>query len=748
MMSESSSMELKSHPDDVITRINELRRLLHQANYEYYILDAPTLPDGIYDQLYRQLQQLELKHPALISPDSPTQRVGEHPAAQFITIRHSIPLYSLDNAFNRAELEAWEQRWFNMIFSPAATRRILGLSPLAKFKKHELLSEGVRVQSSERGISEVIPKTSYIQDFTNDYVCELKIDGAAIALTYENGRFVRGATRGDGLMGEDISQNIKTIRSIPLQLQRNNLPPMVEVRGEVFLPTQVFVQINQERVQSGEPSFANPRNAAAGTLRQLDPRIVAHRQLDFFAYTLHFQTETGTVLQQYTHPDLSPSFTSQSNSLDLLKQMGFKVNPNQKLCHGLEEVLDYYQFWDTQRHRLPYETDGVVVKINSFQLQQELGFTQKSPRWAIALKYPAEEMTTVVEAIKVKVGRTGAMTPLAELRPVSVAGTTVSRATLHNGDHIVELDVRLGDTVIIRKAGEIIPEIVRVLLDLRPEGTLPFAMPAECPECGTAAERNENEAILRCPNGDCPAIVRGSIIHWASRPAMDIHGLGEKLVQKLMNAGLLRSVVDLYRLTPDQISKLEGLGKKSAEKLTEAIAQSKQQPWSRVLYSLGIRHVGKGNATILTSAFPTSDALAYAPLEEIAAIEGIGPEIAQAVKDWYRNGNNQFLLTQLQQAGLQLQVHPTSGITISKPKLHGKTFVLTGTLPTLKREEAKTLIEQAGGKVMERVNQKTDFLVMGENAGSKLEKALRFNIPQLTEESLLALLSPSPSVSQ
>ncbi|MEW5859257.1 MAG: NAD-dependent DNA ligase LigA [Cyanobacteriota bacterium] len=667
-------------------RVQELRQLLHKASYAYYVLDAPIMEDAIYDRLYRELQDLEAQYPELVTPDSITQRVGEKPATQFSSVRHNIPLYSLENAFNIQEFAKWQERW-------------------------------------RRQVPE-------LDSF--EYVCELKIDGSAIALTYENGILVRGTTRGDGITGEDITQNVRTIRAIPLRLNLENPPTHVEVRGEAFLGLDVFQQINQERQQAGDQLFANPRNAAAGTLRQLDSRIVAKRRLDFFAYTLQIPGKHDAEVAR-----------TQWESLELLHQMGFKVNPNRKLCHSLEDVRDYYDDWNTGRLNLPYMTDGVVVKLNSIPLQEQLGFTQKFPRWAIALKYAAEEAPTRVENISVNVGRTGALTPLAELQPVQLAGTTVQRATLHNIDYVRSLDIRIGDTVIIHKAGEIIPEVVRVLPELRPEGTQPFQMPTCCPVCNQPVVKPVDEAVTRCVNASCPAILKGALVHWASRNAMDINGMGEKLMHQLVDKGVVNSVADLYDLTADRLASLERMGKKLAQKLVDAIAHSKTQPWSRVLYGLGIRHVGSVNAQTLTQKFTTVEHLATASAANIEAVYGIGPEIAQAVYDWFQVPANQTLIDRLKVAGLQLaaDIETPSAESRSVPSpLQGKTFVITGTLPTLKRDEAKALIEKAGGKVTGSVSAKTDYLLVGEDAGSKLEKAEALGITQLSEAELLEMV--------
>ncbi|MFN6219628.1 MAG: NAD-dependent DNA ligase LigA [Aphanizomenon sp.] len=673
-----------------VKRIEELRRLLQQASYAYYVLDAPTMEDTVYDRLYRELQELETKNPELITHDSPTQRIGERPATHFTSIRHNIPLYSLENAFNIEELQNWDQRW----------------------RRHSL---------TQYNSGEI------------EYVSELKIDGAALALTYENGVLTRGATRGDGVTGEDITQNVRTIRSIPLRLNFNDLENIakVEVRGEVFLPLQVFKEINEKRQKAGEQVFANPRNAVAGTLRQLDSRIVAQRQLDFFAYTLHI---TGL--------DDSSIANTQWQALELLQKMGFRVDTNHKLCHSIAEIAEYYQYWDTERLNSPYMTDGVVVKLNTFRLQEQLGFTQRFPRWAIALKYPAEEAPTRVEKITVNVGRTGALTPLAEMLPVQLAGTTVSRATLHNSDRIELLDIRIGDTVIVRKAGEIIPEVVRVIKELRPSDTHPFIMPSHCPVCGQLVVRETGEAVTRCVNASCPAILKGEIEHWASRDALDIKGVGEKLVYQLVDKKLIHSVADLYELTKEQLCVLERMGEKSAEKLIKAIAQSKNQPWSRVLYGLGIRHVGSVNAQLLTEKFTTVEELTAARQSDIAGVYGIGAEIAQSVYQWLRTPANQSLISRLQGIGLQLaNSAEAQAVGEINQKFAGKTFVVTGTLPTLKREEAKALIQKSGGKITESVSKKTDFLVVGADAGSKLDKAQNLGISQLTEAQLLAMLA-------
>ncbi|QQE66594.1 DNA ligase (NAD(+)) LigA [Leptolyngbya sp. BL0902] len=660
-------------------RIGDLRRQLQTASYAYYVLDDPTMPDEVYDRLYRELQDLETAHPHLITADSPTQRVGEKPATQFTSVQHNIPLYSLENAFDLAEFRAWEDRW--------------------------------RRQAPEVGKAA--------------YVAELKIDGNALALTYENGILTRAATRGDGVSGEEITQNVKTIRSVPLRLQLENPPPVVEVRGEAFLPLDVFEQINQERLSRDEAPFANPRNAAAGTLRQLDSKIVAQRKLDFFAYTLHgLEAESETQWQ----------------ALDLLQRLGFRVNPNRQLCQSETEVQAYYDRWATERATLPYMTDGVVVKLNDIALQERLGFTQKFPRWAVAMKYPAEEVPTVLESVSFQVGRTGAVTPVAELRPVSLAGTTVARATLHNAERLAELGIHQGDTVIVRKAGEIIPEVVRVMAELRPATATPVTMPTHCPECASELVKPDEEAVTRCINSACPAIVQGAIIHWARRDALDIEGLGEKWVKQFVERGLVQSVADLYDLTTEKLLPLDRMGPQLAEKLVNAIAASKTRPWAAVLYGLGIRHVGTVNAKTLTQAFSSVEALAAADTEAISAVHTIGPEIAQSVADWFHLPENRVLIERLQRAGLQLAAEDSAPESAPGP-LAGKTFVLTGTLPSLSRTEAAAKIEAAGGKVTSSVSKATDYVVAGEKAGSKLEKAEKLGISVLSEVDLLGLLN-------
>jgi DNA ligase (NAD+) len=668
---------------EIRTRTQQLREKLQSAGYAYYVLDNPVMEDAVYDRLYRELQDLESQYPELVTVDSPTQRVGERPASGFVSVKHNISLYSLENAFDMAEFAKWEAGW----------QRNMGSKESA------------------------------------EYICELKIDGSAIALTYEHGYLVRGATRGDGDTGEDITQNIKTIRSIPLKLNIENPPPIVEVRGEAFLPIAVFDRLNQERAQAGEQLLANPRNAAAGALRQLDPKLVAQRQLDFYAYTLQIPTTTPqTELQSHLE------------SLEMLERMGFKVNPHRQLCVDAVQVGAYYDRWNTDRLNLPYMTDGVVVKINDFALQQELGFTNKFPRWAVALKYPAEEAPTRVLDISVNVGRTGAITPLAHLEPVQLGGTTVQRATLHNGDLIDQLDIRIGDTVIVCKAGEIIPKVVRVLTDLRPPGTSAFKMPSNCPVCDAIVTKSVSEAVLRCHNPSCAAILKGALVHWVSRDALDINGVGEKLIEQLVDRQLVNSVADLYELTVAKLMTLERMGEKSASKTIEGIASSKSRPWSRVLYGLGIRQIGNNGANILSERFPSIELLCQAAISDLEGVRDVGFETAQSVSNWLKQPENIALVDRLKAMGLQFErsVEISSSSNLSDIFAE-KTFVITGTLPTLKRDEARDLIQSHGGKVSDSISAKTDYLVVGEKAGSKLAKAEKLGVKAISESELIGL---------
>ena len=677
---------------DQSERATELRNLLNKAAHAYYVLDTPTMEDAVYDRLYRELLELEQSTPSLKTADSPTQRVGGAPAEGFTSVEHRIGLLSLDNAFNRDDLNAWNERLLRAIDRP------LG-SPL-------------------------------------DLVSELKIDGNALALSYRNGVLERAATRGDGKRGEEITANVRTISAIPLRLQLDNPPEWVEVRGEAFIPDNTFAEINAERESRGEALFANPRNACAGTLRQLDPKVVAARRLDFFAYTLHLPAQM-----------LPPS---QWDALTWLENGGFRVNPNRALCANLAEINRFSDHWEQGRHDLPYATDGVVVKLNNLVLQDEAGFTQKSPRWAIALKFPAEEAPSRLLRIVVQVGRTGVITPVAEFEPVALAGTNVSRATLHNADRIAELDLHLGDTIVVRKAGEIIPEVVRVLPELRPSSATPVQLPEHCPECGSSLVREGDEAATRCVNSSCPAILRGGLRHWVSKGALDVDGLGSKLIEQLVDQGLVSSIADLYRLDAALLGSLDRMGERSANNLIEALRLSRQRSWARQLYGLGIHHIGEVSAKAITAEFPDANSLMEAACnapDSITAIFGVGTELAQSLQQWFSNPANQQLLSDLRSQGFRFALDVNDqghvGAAASEQHLKGLTFVLTGTLPTLSRSEAKERIEACGGKVTGSVSKKTDYLVAGEDAGSKLTKATTLGITILDEAALHDLLKKS-----
>jgi DNA ligase (NAD+) len=695
---------------DPALRAGELRRLLNGAAHAYYVLDAPLMEDPVYDRLYRELLDLETAHPELRSPDSPTQRVGGAPATGFRSVEHRIGLLSLDNAFSIEELEAWYGRL-------------------------------LKVLDREAGAGAPLPELPL--------VAELKIDGNALALSYEHGVLVRAATRGDGERGEEITANVRTIASVPLRLRLQTPPAWLEVRGEALIPDGTFAAINAERAERGEALFANPRNACAGTLRQLDPRVVAARRLDFFAYTLHLPDEWAGAAGGDAPSADPPRPTSQWESLQWLAAAGFKVNPNAQLCPNLNAVEAFFEHWDQGRRALPYATDGVVVKLDDLRLQADAGFTQKAPRWAIALKYPAEEAPSKLLRLACQVGRTGVVTPVAEFEPVPLAGTTVSRATLHNADRLAELDLHAGDTIVVRKAGEIIPEVVRVLTELRPAGAMPLQLPHSCPECGSELVREEGEAATRCVNSSCPAILRGSLRHWVSKGALDVDGLGSKLIEQLVDRGLVRSIADLYRLDGALLASLERMGETSAANLVAALEASKAQPWHRQLYGLGIHHVGEVNAKALARAFGSAADLATATEgtpDAITAIHGIGGEITQSLQQWFATPANQRLLEELKGLGFSLaasaaeQAEAAERASGSGAHLAGLTFVLTGTLPSLSRSQAQELIEAAGGKVSGSVSKKTSYVVAGAEAGSKLAKAESLGVAVLDESGLRELL--------
>jgi DNA ligase (NAD+) len=698
-------------------RAAELRQLLNRAAHAYYVQDAPLMEDPVYDRLLRELQELEAAHPELLTADSPTQRIGGAPAEGFTSVAHRIGLLSLDNAFSLEELEAWYARLLKVLDRTPEPGAPLPQLPM---------------------------------------VGELKIDGNALALSYEHGVLVRAATRGDGEHGEEITANVRTIQSVPLRLQLQQPPAWLEVRGEALIPDGTFAAINAERAERGEALFANPRNACAGTLRQLDPKVVAARRLDFFAYTLHLPDDWTP--EAGDEPSDPPRPTSQWESLRWLLAAGFRVNPNAELLPSLAAVEGFFARWEEERKALDYATDGVVVKLNDLRLQADAGFTQKAPRWAIALKYAAEEAPSRLLRLSCQVGRTGVVTPVAEFEPVPLAGTTVSRATLHNADRLDELDLHAGDTIVVRKAGEIIPEVVRVLPELRPAGAVRLQLPHTCPECGSGLVREEGEAATRCVNNSCPAILRGALRHWVSKGALDVDGLGSKLIEQLVDRGLVGSIADLYRLDAALLASLERMGAKSAENLVAALTASKQQPWHRQLYGLGIHHVGEVNAKALAQEFPSAAELGAAATStepdnavRVQAVFGIGEQIAQSLQQWFATAANQRLLEQLEALGFSLaasaqeRADAANQGTAGGTALDGQTFVLTGTLPSLSRRQAQELIEAAGGRVTGSVSKKASYVVAGAEAGSKLNKAQSLGVTVLDEAGLMALLRSEQS---
>jgi DNA ligase (NAD+) len=659
-------------------RVRELHELLNQYNYEYYVLDRPSVPDAEYDRLLQELIDIEKQYPELKTPDSPSQRVGGEPLDAFKKVEHKIPMLSLGNAFNEADLRDFDRR----------VRQAVG--------------DDVR------------------------YVCELKIDGLAVSLRYENGVFVQGATRGDGTTGEDITENLKTIKSIPLRLKRD---VTIEVRGEAFMPKHSFEVLNEQKRAKGEEPFANPRNAAAGSLRQLDPKIAASRNLDIFLYSIADVGDTGV--------------TSHSEGLDLLEELGFKTNKERKVCANIDEVLEYVDSWLEKRPHLPYDIDGIVIKVDSLEQQQQLGTTAKSPRWAIAYKFPAEEVVTQLLDIELSVGRTGVITPTAILAPVRVAGTTVQRASLHNEDLIREKDIKIGDHVVVKKAGDIIPEVVNVLTEKRTGNEQEFHMPTHCPECDSELVRLDGEVALRCINPKCPAQIREGLIHFVSRNAMNIDGLGEKVIALLFKEQLIHDVADLYYLKKEQLLGLERMGEKSATNLINAIEASKNNSLERLLFGLGIRHVGAKAAKTLAQHFETMDRLMNTTFEELTAIHEIGEKMADSIVTYFAQPEAKQLIEKLQSAGVNMTYTGPKPVQAGEVEsvFAGKTVVLTGKLEQLTRNEAKEKIEALGGKVASSVSKKTDFVIAGADAGSKLKKAQELGIEVWDEEKLLEELN-------
>lgn len=649
--------------DNLPARVRDLRKWLNQYSYEYYVEDNPSVPDSEYDRLMQELIAAEQAHPEWITPDSPTQRVGGKPLKAFNKVTHAIPMLSLGDVFSEEELLDFDRR--------------------------------VRQQVGD--------------DVT--YVCELKIDGLAISLTYDHGQFVLGATRGDGTTGEDITNNLRTVRSLPLTLPTDET---IEVRGECYMPKKSFDRLNQQRRANGEPLFANPRNAAAGSLRQLDPKITAHRRLAVFLYS------AGTFDRE--------KITTHYGLLQSIGALGLPVNPESRRCRTMQEVFDYIKEYTEKRDTLTYGIDGIVVKVDSMAQQAALGHTVKTPRWMIAYKFPAEEVVSTLEAIEISVGRTGAVTPTAVLTPVQVAGTTVRRATLHNEDLIREKDLRIGDRVVIHKAGDIIPEVVNVLTGQRTGSEQPFSMPENCPECGSALVRLEEEVALRCINPKCPALIREGLIHFVSRNAMNIDGLGEKVITQLFENQLIHDVADLYKLTFDDLIALDRMGEKSVTNLLEAIERSKQNSLERLLFGLGIRFIGAKAAQILARACHTMDQLAAASIEELTAVDEIGEKMADSVRTYFGKPEVASLLSELKTAGLNMTyLGPDTPAPADTP-FSGKTVVLTGKMEHFTRTEAKKEIEQRGGNVTGSVSASTDLVIAGEAAGSKLDKAKKWAI--------------------
>lgn len=651
-------------------RARELRETLQHHSYLYYVLDQPEISDFEFDKLYRELVELETAHPELITPDSPTQRVGAAPSGAFSKVTHQFPLYSLANAFSVGEVDAFAKR-----------------------------------------IQERLGSTAQVE-----YVTELKIDGLAINLIYENGHLTQCVTRGDGEVGEDVTANVKTIRSLPLFIK--NAPARLDIRGEVYMPRQAFVELNEARDENGEAPFANCRNAAAGSLRQLDPRVTAARKLDFFAYAIGNAEETG--------------ITSQRELLETLQEYRFSVNPNYHLWHSVEEIGSEIKRWETARRDLAYDTDGLVIKVNDFAQQRALGYTAKAPRWAIAYKYPPEEAKTKVTDIIVTLGRTGVLTPSADLEPVSLAGTVVRRATLHNADYIAEKDIRVGDTVLIHKAGEIIPEVIRVITEDRDGSESAFVMPHQCPVCGSEVTRIPGEVAYRCQNPSCPGILREKLIHFASRQAMNMDGVGPKVIDLLLEHGLLHDAADLYTLRVEDLVELPRFGKKRAENLVNAIAETKERGLARLLFALGIRYVGTKAARLLAAAYPTYEKLQTATPQELATVDGIGETIAESLYTYLQMPQSIAFIHKLQDLGV------VTDEEVSEPAadgiFSGEKVVLTGKLTRFNRTQAADLIVAQGGEVASSVSSKTTLVVAGEDAGSKLTKAEKLGITIWTED--------------
>ncbi len=667
--------------DYFFKKIEELREKIRYHIYHYYVLDDPIISDTEYDQLMKELEDWETKYPQYINPSSPTQRVGIEPVSGFTTVKHITPMQSLANAFSSEELRAFDQR-----------------------------------------VKKIIPQQRL------KYVSELKIDGLAVALVYENGLFVRGATRGDGVTGEEVTSNLRTVKAIPLKLFGEDIPPRIEVYGEVYIRKSDFKKLNEERIKKGESLFANPRNAAAGSVRQLDPRITAQRHLDTFIYRATFPE--GNKLN--THMEV----------LSYLKKIGFKVNPHIKLCRNIEVAINYCQEWIEKKEEMDYEIDGMVIKVNSLKMREELGSTTRSPRWAIAYKFPAQQETTKVKAIKLQVGSTGAITPVAELEEVTISGSVVKRATLHNQDEIRRKDIRIGDTVLIQKAGEVIPEVVKVIKGKRTGKEKKFVMPTLCPTCGEEVERSEGEVVYRCINPACPDQVRGRIRHFASRNAMDIEGLGPAIIDQLVEKNLIKDISDLYFLKRDDLLSLERMAEKSADNLLKAIEESKKKSLANLIYGLEIRYVGVHTSEVITRYYSALDKFKKASLKELIKINEIGPKIAESIIHFFKEKENLAIIERLRKADLNFSQEEEKA---RKEKvvqiLAGKQFVLTGTLKDFTRTQAKEIINELGGRVTGSVSKKTDYVVAGEDPGSKYQKAQKLGVTIINEVEFKKILT-------
>ncbi len=670
-----------SNSNDVKKKIEELREEIRYHNHRYYVLNDPIISDAEYDQLMKELIELERKYPQYISSSSPTQRVGIEPVSEFATVRHITPMFSLSNAFSDEELIAFDQR-----------------------------------------IKKLVPQKEI------DYMVELKIDGLAVALVYEKGIFVRGATRGDGVTGEEITSNLRTIKTIPLKLFGKDIPPHLEVYGEVYMKRSDFKRLNEERMKNGESLFANPRNASAGSVRQLDPRITAQRPLDTFMY-------------RATFPE-GNKFKNHIEVLNYLKKIGFKVNPHIKLCQDIKETINYSQEWIEKKEDLDYEIDGMVIKVNSLRMREELGSTTRSPRWAIAYKFAAQQTTTKVCDIIVQVGRTGALTPVALLDPVKISGSVVQRATLHNEDEIKRKDVRIGDTVLVQRAGEVIPEVVKVIKEKRIGQEKEFVMPSECPVCGAKVFRSEGEVVSRCNSLTCSAQIKERIRHFASRDAMDIEGLGPAIIDQLVEEELIRDISDLYFLKRDDLISLERMAEKSADNLLVAIEKSKKKSLAHLIYGLGIRYVGVHTSEVITRYYPTLDKFGKANLEELIEINEIGPRIAESIVLFFKEKGNLDIIEKLRRAGLNFgqEEEGTKKEKEARP-LSGKQFVLTGTLKEFTRTQVKEIISKLGGRVTGSVSKKTDYVVAGEDPGSKYQKAQKIGVPIINEEEFKKIIA-------